>query len=319
MTLAPFATSVVALDETTLDPVARILPSLRPLKAGDHALLPGKLTSLFDIRLQQWRHIIHQPDAHQNEKVAARDMLAYVLPKSLLLADLGYFGFEWFDDLSRLGYWWVSRLREKTSYTVLHRYYDQEGVFDGLIFLGAYRADRAATAVRLVQFQGGKRSYQYITNVLDPVTLPLHEIARLYMRRWDIELGFKLVKRYLGLHLLWSSKVAGVLQQVWAVLIIAQVMQALQMEIAGRAGVGVEEVSMALLVEYLPQFTARGLDGVAEFVEQGRVLRFIRPSSRTKVKAPVIDPSWLEPVPPGLVLVRKARYAHRKCGPRAPT
>jgi hypothetical protein len=55
-----------------------------------------------------------------------------------------------------------------------------------------------------------------------------------------------------------SSKVVGVLQQMWAVLIIAQVMQALQMEIAGRAGVGVEEVSMALLVEYLPQFTGRG-------------------------------------------------------------
>jgi hypothetical protein len=120
------------------------------------------------------------------------------------------------------------------------------------------------------------------------------------------------------LHLLWSSKVVGVLQQVWAVLIIAQVVQALQMEIAGRAGVKVEEVSMALMVEYLPQFTARGLDGVAEFVEQGRRVGFIRPSSRTKVKAPVIDPGCLVPVPPELVLVRKPRYAHRKCGSRAP-
>ncbi len=80
----------------------------------------------------------------------------------------------------------------------------------------------------------------------------------------------------------------------------------------------VEEVSMALLVEYLPQFSARGLDGVAEFVEQGRVLGVIRPSSRTKVKAPVIEAHELVAVPEGLVLVRKPRYAHRKCGPRAP-
>ncbi len=132
-------------------------------------------------------------------------MLKKIEKGALILADLGYFGFEWFDDLTKGGYHWVSRLREKTSYTVLHRYYDKDGVFDGLIFLGAYRADRAAHAVRLVQFQVGKRRFEYITNVLDPQKLPMHEIARLYMRRWDIELGFKLVKRYLGLHLLWSG------------------------------------------------------------------------------------------------------------------
>ena len=317
-TLAPFASAVVAIDETSLDPVARILPSLRPLKPGDSRLLPGKLSSIFDIRLQQWRTIIHQQDPNQNEKVAARSLLKTIEKGALILADLGYFGFEWFDDLTKGGYHWVSRLRETTSYTVLHRYYEKDGVFDGLIFLGAYRADRAAHAVRLVQVQVGKRRFEYITNVLDPQQLPMHELARLYLRRWDIELGFKLVKRHLGLHLLWSGKQVGVLQQVWAVLIIAQILQALQVEIAGRAGVKVEEVSMALLVEYLPQFSARGLDGVAEFVEQGRVLGFIRPSSRTKVKAPVIEAHELVPVPEGLVLVRKARYARRKCGPRAP-
>jgi hypothetical protein len=42
----------------------------------------------------------------------------------------------------------------------LHRFYDQDGVFDGLIWLGAYRADRAAHAVRRVQFRVGTRQYQ---------------------------------------------------------------------------------------------------------------------------------------------------------------
>ena len=70
--------------------------------------------------------------------------------------------------------------------------------------------------------------------------------------------------------MVWTGKPLAVLQQVWAVLIIAQILQALRVEIAGRAGVDPFEVSMALLVEYLPQFEARGLDGVAEFVAQGR-------------------------------------------------
>ncbi len=58
------------------------------------------------------------------------------------------------------------------------------------------------------------------------------EIARLYARRWDIELAFLTLKEHLGLHLLWTSKLVSILQQVWACLIIAQVLQALRLEIA---------------------------------------------------------------------------------------
>ena len=110
-----------------------------------------------------------------------------------------------------------------------------------------------------------------------------------------------------------------VLQQVWAVLAIARVLQALRLEIAGRAGVDPYEVSLPLLVEYLPFFAARGLDPVAVFVEQGRALRFIRPSSRTVIVAPGIPPEDLAPRPPDLVLERPPRYARRTCGPRAAT
>ena len=314
--LAPFATTVVAIDETTLDPVARILPALRPHKRGSTPLLPGKLSSIFDLRLQQWRHIQHQPNAAQNEKVAARDLLAFIPTGSLILADLGYFAFAWFDELTQAGFWWVSRVRARTSWKVVHTYYQDATTFDGLVWLGAYRSDRTEQAVRLVQFQVGTRSYQYITNVLDPPRLPLHEVARLYVRRWDIELGFKLVKQHLGLHLIWSGKQVAVLQQIWAVLVIAQILQGIRMEIAARAEVDPYEVSMALLVEYLPKFAARGLDGILEFVEQGRRLGFIRPSSRTKVQAPQLDWSQYTPLGEEVVLVRKPRNAGRKCGSR---
>jgi hypothetical protein len=52
----------------------------------------------------------------------------------------------------------------------------------------------------------GGTEYQYITSVLDPQKLSILDIARVYARRWDIELAFKLVKRYLRLHMLWSAK-----------------------------------------------------------------------------------------------------------------
>ena len=311
--LAPFAAGVYALDETTLDRVARLLPALRG--AAGAALLPGKLAGLFDLRRQQWARVAHQPDPQQNEKVAARGMVADLPPGSLLLADLGYFGFQWFDDLTDAALWWASRLREQTSYALLHVHYRRGDTLDALIWLGAHRADRAKHAVRLVQFRHNGTLRRYVTNVTDPALLPMAEIARLYARRWDIELAFKLIKTHLGLHLLWGAKPVVVLQQVWAVLTIAQVLQALRLEIAGQAGVDPFEVSLPLLVEYLPFFAARGLDPV-RVVEQGRALRLIRPSTRTAVAAPEVPPDELLPRPADLALTRTPRYAQRRCAKR---
>jgi Transposase DDE domain len=316
LTLAPFATGVYAVDESTLDRVARVLPVLRDVPNGDRRLLPGKLSAVFDLRRQQFRHVEHQPDPCQNEKVAARRLLAALGEGALILADLGYFGFAWFDWLTDRRCWWVSRLRAKTSYTVLHPFYAAGTTFDGLVWLGAHRADRAKHAVRLVRFTVGTATYAYLTNVLDPTRLPPREIARLYARRWDLELAFKAIKRYLGLHLLWSAKESVILHQVWAVLILAQILHALRLEIAGRAGVEPFEVSLPLLVEYAPRFARDGQDPVAAFVRDGRAAGFLRPSRRLVTHAPDIPPEGLVPAPPGLVLIRKPHYAGKDCGSR---
>jgi len=315
--LAPFASEVVAIDETTLDQVARTLPALREVPKGDDALLPGKLAAVFDLRTQLFRRVAHIPAPRQNEKVAARDLLAGLTKGALVLADLGYFGFEWFDDLTDRGFWWVSKLRAKTSLEVLHVHYQRDDTLDAIVWLGKYRADQAKHAVRLIQFRRGATLYRYLTNVLDPQQLPPAEAARLYARRWDIELAFTLIKRHLKLHLLWSAKPGVVLHQVWAVLAIAQVVQALRVEIAGEADVDVFAVSVPLLVEYLPLLLEQGDDPVAFFVAEGRRLAFIRPSTRTVIHAPDLPPAEVRPRPPDLVLIRKPRYAGKDCRPRA--
>jgi hypothetical protein len=88
----------------------------------------------------------------------------------------------------------------------------------------------------------------------------------------SIELAFLTLKRELGLHLIWSSKSVVVFAQVWACLIIAQVMQALRMEVALRAEVDPFDVSLPLLFEALPQFSSAGRDGIVECVRQGPIL-----------------------------------------------
>jgi hypothetical protein len=308
--LASFASEVVAIDSTTLDQVLRHLPWLRGVPKGADPLLPGKLAAVFDVGLQQWRHVLHIANPHANDKATAGDLLAQIQRGALILMDLGFFSFEWFDQLTREGYFWISRLRQKTSYTVLHTFYQAGDTFDGLIWLGNYRADRARYAVRLVTFRVGDTLYQYITNVTRPRQLSLHDIAVLYARRWDIELAFKLIKRELGLHLLWSGKPQVILQQVWAVLLISQILLALRLEIAGRAQVDPLDVSLPLVVEYLPAWYA--VDFIALMVERGRRAGFIRPSRRIRIQTPPLAWSQYTPLPPGVGLVRDPRYAHRR-------
>jgi len=311
-TVAGFAQEVVAIDGTTLDPLARRLTDSTDA-AASKAVLPGKLLGLFDVRRQQWRRLLHRPNADENDKLVVRELLDGLPKGSLVLADLGFFGFQWFDDLTDADHWWISRFRAKTSLRLIHTLYEDGDTLDQIVWLGAYRADRAKYAVRRVQFRQGGSLRSFLTNVLDPAVLSMHDIAVLYARRWDIEMAIQLVKEHLGLRLWWSNNLVVVAQQLWATLIIAQILMGLRLEIAGRAEVDIFDVSLPLLAQYLPRYAARGEDPVAAFVRDGRLVGFIRPSRRIAIQAPILDLTLFRSLPPGVSLQQVPRYANRRC------
>lgn len=313
VTLAPFATGVYILDETTLDQVARTLPALRAVPSGDDRLLPGKLQSVFDLRTQQFVTVQTTDLPRQNEKVAARDLVRTLPPQSLILADLGYFAFAWFDELVDAGYHVVSRFREKTTCETLHVFTDQDGVRDELIWLGVFRADQAAHAQRLLTIQQGETTRRYLTSVLDPTILPPHEVVALYAGRWSIEEAFSLVKVELGLHLLWSAQWAVILTQVYAVLLIAQITRGLCAEIAERADIPIAQVSVRLLLRDLPYLVQRADGDLVGYVAALPVVRggYLRPVRSVRYQVP--RDLRVVPRPPDLVLWRKPRYARRRC------
>jgi hypothetical protein len=305
--VAAFAKGVYALDGMTLEAVSRRLPRVRQHTTTER--LAGKVAAVFDVRAQLWQKLVFQPDAQQNDKVAARGLLDGLAVGSLILADLGYFAFAWFDDLTAQGFHWVSRCRAKTSYTVIHTLYASPDVLEAIVWLGAHRADRAARAVRLVRFKQRDKTWTYLTNVLDPRRLPLADIARLYARRWDIERMFNLVKTHLKLHLLWSGHVSVIVHQVFAVFTIAQVILGLRNEIALGAGAELDEVSLDLMIRWLPRFAQAGQDPVQAIIERGRFAKIIRPPTRRTLTVP--DPSLADyfPLPDQLPLIREPRYA----------
>jgi hypothetical protein len=308
--LAPFATAVLALDESVLDRVKRWVVWLREVPQGDSRLLPGRLVGLFDVRLQQWVRLDVLLDANADCKVHARAMLRGLAKGSLLLFDVGYFGFPWLDELTQAGYWYLTR------HQIVHVLYQADGVFDALVYLGVHSSDRAGELARLVSFRRGSQQYWYLTNVRDPAVLPIVDIARLYARRWDIELAFRELKEHLQLRLLWSAKLGVIYQQIWASLILAQLVHAYQVELAAQAGVEPFDVSLALLSRHLPRLLLHTADPMGFLVQHGRAMGLIRPSSRRVMQAPVVPLQQINYPPPELLQPRQAHSAHRKCGSR---
>ena len=125
------------------------------------------------------------------------------------------------------------------------------------------------------------------------------------------------------MHLWWQSKVTGILHQIWACLIIAQLVQARRMEIACHAHVDPFEVSMPVVVRAMPTLLVSGQDPIAACVQRGRQLGFIRPSSRLQPQVPVIATADLVlertpcyPASPGMPGRTSAKQRHQpKIGP----
>ena len=306
--LAPWASRIVCLDETTGDAVQRHLKPLRELPAGDDRLLAGKLAGRFNIRTQQWELLQWRSHVRANCKVEVLSLLEGLPAGSLILFDLGYFSFAWLDYLTQMHYCFVCRLREKVSYRIVHTYYRHEGILDALVWVGAHRSQRCGQLMRLVRFHDGVALRSYLTNVLDPTQLSMKQVAQLYARRWDIELAFLTLKKQLGLRHWWSSQPLLIQQQCLLVLIAAQLLQALRLQIAAEAGVDAFEVSLPLLIEYVPYFISTRQSPLDWVLTYGPQLGFIRPSSRYVPQVPDLAREQLtfpsEPITP----TRLARY-----------
>ncbi len=320
--LAPWASQVLALDESTLDAVGRWLPELRQVLPGDPRLLAGRISALFDLRQQQWVRVEVWQEAVANCKQQARLLLEGLQVGTLLLFDRGYLSFPWFDELTERGLWWISRYANHASMQVRHILYQGDGVLDAIVWLGKYRADRAKYPVRLVQFYSHGRLHRYLTNVLDPQQLSLADLAGLYARRWDIELAFGVLKEHLQLGQLWSAKWEVVQVQIWCALLLAQLFHGLQVQLAAQEGVDPFEVSIDLLVEVVPGLLQRGIAPLPFLGRVGHEVGLIRPSTRIEVQVPFVDATWITPAPPEALQPRDTgRYAQRNCarGPRPPS
>ncbi len=259
--LAPFATRICALDDTTLDALTRRTEVLKSVAPSSTALLAGRLGCLIDLTTQRFVEVLYDSDPAANEKSHLVPLIENLPPGALLVMDLGYFAFPLFDVITKKEQFFISRMRKKTTYRVVRKGADTRLYRDSLIELGVHRADRAAHPVRLVELFIDGQWHQYITNVLQPERLRADAIWQLYKHRWTIEKAFAALKRALGAAWLHCCHQNGFLLQIWATLTVYQVLQALRLDAAASRKMDVEEISWVNLLRRVSMYASSPIAG----------------------------------------------------------
>ena len=153
---------------------------------------------------------------------------------TILIMDRGYVDFGWFATLDRAGVYFVTRLKDRTAYTVIDRrpVPTRGGVVaDDTIALNSptsikkYEQGRPLRRVE-VEIEDGARLV-FLTNHLDlgPTT-----IARIYKDRWQIELFFKALKQNLRVKTFVGTTANALHIQIWTALIALLILKYLQLK-----------------------------------------------------------------------------------------
>lgn len=298
--LAPFASGVYAIDDTTLDALARKVAILAQHPKGAPATLGGRLGVALDLCTGQVATVLHDADAAANEKAHLLALVESLGVGALVVLDLGYFAFPLFDALSERSIHWVTRLREKTSFVVVATLADRPQYRDRIVRLGKWRSDRAARPVRLVELETATGWQAWLTNVLDPQELPAPNVWALYAQRWTIEMVFAALKRALGLAYLRPCHTNGVLIQIWCTLCVYQVLQQLRLSVAAAHGWNADRVSWERLVRQIGFYSQQpSPPPLVEYLcAPARAADLVKQGTRTRRQdLPAATRAACEPVP----------------------
>jgi hypothetical protein len=244
-----------AADGSTLEALRRKLKDLR----ASPTALGGKMLAVVDLLTRRPQQTWYTAQPQANDKTFCAQLGAALPVGGLVVVDLGWFSFPFFDALTEAGKYFVTRLREKTASRVVTVLGASAHWRDEVLELGVYRANPCRQRVRRVSVLWGPTWYHYLTNVLDPQLLSAREVCELYRRRWRIEEAFLLTKRLLGLAYLWVGDRNGVEIQLYATWLFYAVLVDLCGQVAEALDQPLEKISVEMVFRSLYHF-ARAID-----------------------------------------------------------
>ena len=266
------------VDGSTLEALRKKTHALRE-RAG--VVLAGKVMVMVEAFSHRplWQR--YTEDALANDKRFGAEILAAVPVGGLLVFDLGFFSFLWFDDFTAATKFFVTRMRAKTVYRTVRLLNHSPYYRDELIQVGQYRSNPCTYPLRMVSVRWQGAWYRYVTNVLDPQVLSARQVCELYRRRWRIEDAFALTKRLLDLAYLWTGSSNGVQLQIYATLIFYAVLVTVCLQVAQALGEPLERISVEMVFRAFYHYSRavqRGEsdDLVAFLAEHAKLLGIIK-------------------------------------------
>jgi Transposase DDE domain/Domain of unknown function (DUF4372) len=151
---------------------------------------------------------------------------------TVLVMDRGYNDYDWFEELTDQGVYFVTRMKDNADYDMVEKRKTPEKssvVSDEVIFF--YRMARAGKECffRRIEVwdEDQQKALVFLTNHLE---FGATTIAAIYKDRWKVELFFKAIKQNLKIKTFLGTSANAVHTQIWTALIAMLVLRYLQLK-----------------------------------------------------------------------------------------
>jgi Transposase DDE domain len=239
-------------DGSTLEELRKRLK----IQVGKGTVLAGKMMVIVDLWTHRPVFSWYTPEYQANDKQWVDHLLQKLPTGGLLVFDLGFFKFQWFDQFTDTHKYFVTRQREKTAFKVKKVLSIGSHYREQIIQMGEYRSNPCQHPVRMVSVLWGKTWYHYLTNVLEPTKLSARQVCDLYRRRWRVEDAFSITKRLLGLAYVWVGNRNGMEIQIYATWIFYAIVNDLCAEVAIAMNQPLERISLEMVFRSLYHFNS---------------------------------------------------------------
>jgi hypothetical protein len=241
---------VWVLDGSTLDVLLRKVGLLRE---GEGAVLAGRMGCLLNAASLLPTEVWFEEDSQTHDQNFWERAVARLPQGGLLLFDLGFVNYTWFDTLTKDVRFFVTRCKTNAVYEVDQVLHASAHLHDRLVWLGSPQK-RCENRMRLVEVEYKGRWFRYLTNVLDPQFLSAADVAAIYQQRWRVEDAFNTAKRLLGLAYFWVGSINGIQVQIWATWLFYSLLVDLADRIADALDRPFEDISMEMVFKGLYHF-----------------------------------------------------------------
>lgn len=266
---------VLACDGSTLDALLRKVGLLREAETNP---LAGRRLALLDLVTRLPKQVWYEATAQAHDQRFLPQVLAELSAGMLLIFDLGFTNFTFFQQLTTQGVFFITRAKSNLAYQVEQVLLTTAAVHDRLVWIGTGE-DRQLVRLLAVLHQG--KWYRYLTNDLDPAHLPIPVAVALYWQRWRIEDAYNPIKRLLGLAFFWGGAQNAVEMQLWATWLLYAVLVDLSDAVAQELEQPFARISLEMVYRSLYFFTQarqRGQadDVVAYFAANAKLLGILK-------------------------------------------